>query len=92
MKKTFSIICISISVILGILCWLLLPDTVVVQINTQGQPSNTLPKFVSILIGLAITFAGSLMHLKCSTENRVKSVILSVAGIIILLATLLFNL
>ena len=70
--KWISIMLLVIAAGLGIVCWLVLPETVTVQIGTDGQASNTLPKLPAVLIMLGISVAGAVMNLRGKTEKKTR--------------------
>ena len=59
-KKRFwpflFLIPLSIAVIVG---WLLLPDTLVMQVSMSGQPSKSMPKVLGLLIPMAAGMIGA---------------------------------
>lgn len=91
MKKNFINILLVIAAIgLGVISWLLLPDVVAVQVGFDGQITNTLPKIPAIAIPLGVSLVGSVMNLTGQKDK--KGYILSVAGIAVMVLSLLFNL
>lgn len=91
MKKNFINILLVIAAIgLGVISWLLLPDVVAVQVGFDGQITNTLPKIPAVAIPLGVSLVGSVMNLTGQKEK--KGYILSVAGIAVMVLSLLFNL
>ena len=91
MKKNFINILLVIAAIgLGVISWLLLPDVVAVQVGFDGQITNTLPKIPAVAIPLGVSLVGSVMNL--TSQKDKKGYILSVAGIAVMVLSLLFNL
>ena len=91
MRKNFINILLVIAAIgLGVISWLLLPDVVAVQVGFDGQITNTLPKIPAVAIPLGVSLVGSVMNLTGQKEK--KGYILSVAGIAVMVLSLLFNL
>lgn len=91
MKKNFINILLVIAAIgLGVISWLLLPDVVAVQVGFDGQITNTLPKIPAVAIPLGVSLVGSVMNLTGQKDK--KGYILSVAGIAVMVLSLLFNL
>ena len=91
MKKNFINILLVIAAIgLGVISWLLLPDVVAVQVGFDGQITNTLPKIPAVAIPLGVSLVGSVMNL--TGQKGKKGYILSVAGIAVMVLSLLFNL
>ena len=91
MKKNFINILLVIAAIgLGVISWLLLPDVVAVQVGFDGQITNTMPKVPAVAIPLGVSLVGSVMNL--TSQKDKKGYILSVAGIAVMVLSLLFNL
>lgn len=91
MKKNFINILLVIAAIgLGVISWLLLPDVVAVQVGFDGQITNTMPKVPAVAIPLGVSLVGSVMNLTGQKDK--KGYILSVAGIAVMVLSLLFNL
>ena len=92
MKKNLIPIALAVAaIILGVLCFFLLPDVVAVQIGADGQASNTMPKVLAIVIFLGVSVLGCVMNLTGKEENRKKGYVLSVLGIALMVLTLFFN-
>ena len=49
-KKLFGIGCAVLGLVLAAISMMVLPDTVGVQIGFDGNISNTMPKFLAVLI------------------------------------------
>ena len=92
MKKNFiNIILMAAAIGLGVVSWFLLPDVVAVQVGIDGQITNTMPKALAIAIPLGVSVVGSVMNLTGKEEKNQKGYILSVAGMAIMVLSLLFN-
>ena len=89
-KNSISILLVSAAIGLGVISWLLRPDVVAVQVGFDGQITNTLPKIPAVAIPLGVSLVGSVMNLTGQKEK--KGYILSVAGIAVMVLSLLFNL
>ena len=90
-KKLIIAVCIiAAAVILAVVGFIVLPETLVVQINAAGQASNTLPRFLGILIPFLICTVFSLLYLK--SEKDTKSLIVSLVGIVVFVLLFVFNL
>lgn len=89
-KNSISILLVIAAIGLGVISWLLLPDVVAVQVGFDGQITNTLPKIPAVAIPLGVSLVGSVMNLTGQKEK--KGYILSVAGIAVMVLSLLFNL
>lgn len=89
-KNSISILLVIAAIGLGVISWLLLPDVVAVQVGFDGQITNTLPKIPAVAIPLGVSLVGSVMNLTGQKDK--KGYILSVAGIAVMVLSLLFNL
>lgn len=89
-KKLFGIGCAVLGLVLAAISMMVLPDTVGVQIGLDGNISNTMPKFLAVLIPFGLTLAGSFMSYK-GEENTSKGFIISVVGIAVMVITLIVN-
>ena len=90
-KKWISILLVAAAIGLGVISWLLLPDVVAVQVGVDGQIINTMPKLLAIAIPVGLSVAGSVINLTGKEETNKKGYILSVAGIAIMVLSLLVN-
>lgn len=88
-RKTISIILIAIGIILGAVGYAILPEVVAVQVGFDGSVTNTMPKLLAIGLPLLITIVGSVINIK-EDDNR-KGLVLAIAGIVVMVITLLFN-
>lgn len=89
-KLIFTICIIAAAVILAVVAFIVLPETLVVQINTAGQPGNTMPKIIGILIPFLFTAIFAVLYLK--HENDRKSFWLALLGIVLYALLFIFNL
>ena len=89
-KNSISILLVIAAIGLGVISWLLLPDVAAVQVGFDGQITNTLPKVPAVAIPLGVSLVGSVMNLTGQKDK--KGYILSVAGIAVMVLSLLFNL
>ena len=76
---------------LAVYSYMILPETVAVQIGVDGQVSNTMPKMFAVVLPLVITLGGCGVMVFGKRESTVKGIVLSVAGIGIMIVTVLFN-
>ena len=90
-KKWISILFVAVAIGLGVISWLLLPDVVAVQVGIDGKISNTLPKVLAVAIPFGVSVVGSVMNFTGKEETNKKGYILSVAGIAIMVLSLLVN-
>ena len=90
-KKLIGILLIAAAIGLGVVSWMLLPEVVAVQVGFDGKVSNTMPKVLAVAIPFGVSVVGSAMHLTGKEEKIGKGFILSVAGIAIMVLSLLIN-
>lgn len=76
---------------LAVYSYMILPDTVAVQIGVDGQVSNTMPKLFAVALPLVITLGGCGVTVFGKKETKVKGIVLSVVGIGVMIVTILFN-
>ena len=88
-RKTISIILIAIGIILAAVGYVILPEVLAVQVGFDGSVTNTMPKLLAIGLPLLITIVGSVINIK-EDDNR-KGLVLAIAGIVVMVITLLFN-
>ena len=89
-KKIVLGIIIFISIILGIYGFIVLPETVTVQIDISGNPTNTFPKILAVMFPLLLSVSGGLGYY-FSKEKEKKYLMLSFIGILLSIITLVFN-
>ncbi len=78
-KLIISSAIIILAVILSVAAYLVLPDTLVMQITLSGAGGTTMPKLSGILITLAICVVFSVLYYV--NDNNSKYLILCVIGI-----------
>lgn len=91
MKKKLSLVFMILAVVLSAISYVLLPDSVVIQIGADGQPSSVVPKLLAILIAFGITVAGSLFNYGSDEIRDHKGLIMAVVGIVVFLFLLVVN-
>ena len=91
MKKKINIGLIAVAVVLSVVSWFLLPDTVVVQIGVDGQASNTMPKVFAVIVPLVISVIGSAMNLNDDTRQNYRGYVLSIVAIAVMVFSLIVN-
>ena len=91
-KNWISIALLIVAVGLSVCAWFLLPEVVAVQVSTSGQVTNTMPKWLAILIPLGISAVGSVMYMTRREANGLRSIVISLVGIGAMILELLFNL
>lgn len=89
-KKILLGIIIVISLGLGIYGYMVLPDMVTVQIDMSGNPSNTYPKILAVVLPALLSIGGAIGYY-FSERKENKYLILSIIGLLISIITLFFN-
>ena len=69
-KKLFGIGCAVLGLVLAAISMMVLPDTVGVQIGLDGNISNTMPKFLAVLIPFIISVVGIAVMVITLIVNR----------------------
>ena len=83
---------IAVSLVLAVIAYAILPDKVVMQIGTDGQPSNMLPKLPAVIIPFVITSFGAVSYAAGDNEAKIRNIIIVVAGYLVAIFSLIFNL
>jgi len=89
-KLIISIGIIAVAVAMAIVGFIILPETLVVQVNSAGQAANLMPKFLGILIPFLLCVVFSVLYMK--SENGGKSLIISLIGLVAFVLLFVFNL
>ncbi|MFA6736230.1 MAG: hypothetical protein WCR87_04850 [Saccharofermentanales bacterium] len=90
-EKTIGIVIIVVSVILTVTGFILLPETLIVQIGLDGQASGTMQKIPALLIPMAISTVFSALYMKGNTEKKSRNLIVAVIGIVIVIIMFVVN-
>lgn len=80
-EKIIGISLILVAMIIAVAGYFVLPDTLAVQIDMNGAPSNFLPKIPALLIPLLVTVVFSCLYMKSRGEGKTKNLLLSLLGI-----------
>lgn len=90
MKKNtiFAVAGLLLTLAMAVISWILLPDPVVMQMNSQGAGS-TFPKIFAVLLPVAFGLYGS-WQLRGEVNGR--ALIFTALGVLMPGVTLLFNL
>lgn len=88
-RNTISIILIAAGIILSAVGYVILPEVVAVQVGFDGNVANTMPKLLAIGMPLLITIVGSVINIG-EDDNR-KGLVLAIAGIAVMVITIIFN-
>ncbi len=89
-KQIIAVCIIAAAVILAAVAFIVLPETLVMQIDTAGNASSTMPKIVGVLIPFLFTVIFTLLYLK--RENDRRSFWLALLGIVLFALVFIFNL
>ncbi len=83
-----TILILLIAVALFVLGLLYLPDTLVMQVQADGTPSNTMPKLIGLLIPLALSVVFAVFYYK---GGKGKNLFVALIGIFAFALTFYFN-
>lgn len=81
-KKTKFFIMLSIiilALILSVIGFIILPDTLIMQITTTGTNGTTMPKILGLVITFTICSVFSVLYY--NYDNNIKYLLLSIVGI-----------
>jgi len=73
---------------------LVLPDTLVMQITSDGSQGTTLPRLPALILLSLMTIGGAVRCLVSGTSGRVRhnGLLLSAVGLLLFILTFVFNL
>ena len=95
MKKNtlISIVFIAVSVGLAVLSFIILPETVIMQISAGSGDNSTAPKVLAILLPTALGIGGAVfnMLLKNNEKANGKCLVVSAVGIILFIVMIIVN-
>jgi hypothetical protein len=83
-----AIAILVVAVGLFILGMIILPDTIIMQLQKDGTPGTTLPKLVGLLIPLAL---GTIFPILYYLKGKPKDVVVGIVGLVASGLTFLFN-
>ncbi len=72
--------------------WFVLPDSLVMQIGADGQPSNIMPKLPGLLIPVALGVLGAGVASSTAEEKHLAGYITLAAAVIVTAITFFWNL
>ncbi len=90
-KKIIVIAMIIFALALSAVAYFMLPDSVVVQVKTDGTPSNMLPKPAAVLIPFGLSLGGAVWFALDGGREKFKSIFLYAIGCLVTVITLFFN-
>jgi uncharacterized membrane protein len=91
-EKVIGSVIIVVSLILAVVGYVILPETLTVQIGLDGKPSNTLPKLFALLIPLAISVIFSFMYMNDQGQRKSRNLFAAIFGIFISILMFVVNL
>lgn len=91
-KKTIALILLALNLGLALMAWRMLPETVITQISFTGGAARTMPKAAAVLLPVAFAAGGTALGLTADDAGARKGLLLSGAGLVILLIMLVVNL
>ncbi len=92
-KKLIPIILIVFTIIMAAISYIILPDTVVVQITMGGKNGTTMPKLIAILLPASIGLVGGGLLLTVKEKTaRIRAWVLSIVSIVVYIFTWVVNL
>jgi len=77
-----------VAVALFVLGMIILPDTIVMQVQADGSAGTTLPKLAGLLIPLALSVGFAVLYYKNGTT---KSIVVALIGLVAFGLTFFFN-
>lgn len=92
-NKILPIIILVLSVVLAIVSYIILPETVITQITLNSLNPTTMPKIIAILIPFALSTGFSVVSLlqKENSENKTKFLLVAVIGILVYFIMMVMN-
>ncbi|MGN1398956.1 MAG: hypothetical protein ACI4WG_03040 [Erysipelotrichaceae bacterium] len=90
MNKKMSFILLAIEIVLLVLCFVMLPQQVIIQIGMDGSPTNIVSKTVALII-LAALAVLAFICLYNAEENDKKGYIIAAVFVFVALLTLIIN-
>jgi hypothetical protein len=79
---------VTLAVALFVLGMIVLPDTLVMQMKTNGAAGTTLPKLIGLLIPLALSAVFAVLYYK---GNKGNNLLVAVIGLLAFGLTFFFN-
>jgi hypothetical protein len=79
---------VTLAVALFVLGMIVLPDTLVMQMKTNGAAGTTLPKLIGLLIPLALSAVFAVLYYK---GNKGNNLLVAVIGLLTFGLTFFFN-
>lgn len=92
-QRIFVIIVLAVSVVLAVVSFIILPDTVITQFSVGSSNVTTMPKLVGIAIPFGLSAGGALVSLfaKGNDNTRKKSMVVSAIGLLVFVILIVVN-
>ena len=90
-KQILAIAVIVIAIAFAIVGYLILPDTLVMQVKLSGDAGTTMPKLLGLAIPTLISVGAALYFLLNKKSESNKVLIVSFIGILAFILTFIFN-
>ena len=92
-KTTLPILLLAASIVLAILSFFILPESVVIQFSVGSSGNTAVPRFVGILIPFALGAGGAVSELlpKENAASKNKGLLVSLVGIALFLIMIAVN-
>lgn len=92
-KNTLPLILVIVTLLLAVISVFLLPQTVVIQLGLDGQPTNTMSKLTAIVTPLPICALGLMRYYlgQGAQKERDKGLVIAVVAPLVMLLTLIMN-
>ncbi len=90
-KQVVAITVIAIAAVLAIVGYIVLPETLVMQVTATGTPGTTMPKLLGLAIPTLISIGAALYFLLNKKFESNKSLWVSLIGILAFILTYAFN-
>lgn len=91
-RKLIAIGISVIAIVMAIVGYIILPDTIGIQIGMDGSVSNTAPKLAGIALPFLLCIGGSLAYLFEGETKRKKNLLIAVVGLVVFALTFIVNL
>ncbi len=88
-NKLIAIAIIAISIILTIIGYIVLPETLIIQITASGQAGNTASKALGLLVPLGLSCVFAVLYY---IRESYKDLFISVIGLLTYIFVFVFNL
>lgn len=91
MKKEnlIALLFVAVSLILAVISFILMPETVVIQVHMDGTPSTSVPKLLGLSLPVLLAAGGAVYY---RIQHEPKALFIAAVGIIVEVAMLFMNL